>query len=104
MNCLLSGANFEIDFLVVYIAYLIIISIATFFMYGADKFQAKRKGSRVPEKLLLFFSIIGGAFGGIIGMKVFRHKTKGEHWYFTAVNVLGIIVHGALIILLAFVF
>ena len=32
--------------------------------------------------------LFGGAIGGYLGMKTFRHKTK--HWYFHAINILGI--------------
>lgn len=103
-NLLLTSVNFsDKTLLIIYVAYLLILSVVTFFMYGADKRQAKRKAFRVPEKTLLLLSILGGAFGGIIGMKVFRHKTKGEHWYFTVVNILGVLAHGVLIVLLAFV-
>ena len=89
---------------IVYGVYLVILSIITFFMYGIDKRKAKKGKWRVPEKVLLLSSFLGGAFGGAIGMKVFRHKTTGEHWYFTAINILGIIAHATLLILIAFVF
>ena len=35
-------------------------------------------------------------------MLMFRHKTKGEHWYFTAINGFGIILHIAIWVSLAF--
>ena len=89
--------------LIIYGGYLLLLSIITFFMYGTDKYKAKKGKWRVPEKVLLLSSFFGGAFGGIFGMKVFRHKTKGEHWYFTAVNILGILIHTTLVILIAFV-
>ena len=90
--------------LIIYGAYLILLSLITFFMYGLDKRNAKKGKWRVPEKLLLLLSFIGGAYGGFIGMKLFRHKTTGEHWYFTAVNILGLIIHTTLLILIGFVF
>lgn len=90
--------------LLIYAAYLIILSIITFALYAADKSKAKKGRWRIPEKVLLLFSFIGGAFGGYAAMLTLRHKTKGEHWYFTFVNVLGILIHGALLICLAFVF
>ena len=64
------------------------ISLITFFLYAADKSKAKRRAWRIPEKVLLGFSFLGGAVGGLCGMNLFRHKTK--HWYFWAVNVLGL--------------
>ena len=86
-----------------YAGYLVLLSIITFIAYGVDKSEAKRGAYRTKEKTLLLSSFLGGAFGGYPAMLVFRHKTKGEHWYFTAVNLLGIIVHAALMILLIFV-
>ena len=90
--------------IIAYAAYLLLMSIITFCMYAADKRKAKKGKWRVPEKVLLLMSFIGGAFGGYTAMLALRHKTKGEHWYFTAVNLLGIAVHVALMICVIFVF
>ena len=70
-------------------AIFFVISLITFCLYGADKSKAKRGAWRIPEKTLLLFSFFGGAAGGAFAMQMFRHKTK--HWYFVAVNVLGLI-------------
>lgn len=83
---------------IIYIVYLALLSIVTFFMYGADKRKAKKGKWRTPEKVLLLLSFFGGAYGGFLAMQLFRHKTKAEHWYFTAVNLLGILLHTAAII------
>ena len=90
--------------LIIYIAYLVLLSIATFIAYGVDKKKAKDGKYRTKEKTLLFMSFLGGAFGGYPAMLIFRHKTKAEHWYFTIVNLLGLAIHITLIILLIFVF
>ena len=90
--------------LIIYIAYLVLLSLVTFIAYGADKKKAKDGKYRTKEKTLLLLSFFGGAFGGYPAMLIFRHKTKGEHWYFTAVNLLGLAIHITLIILLIFVF
>ena len=89
--------------LIAYEAYLILLSIITFIAYGADKKKAKDGKYRTKEKTLLLLSFFGGAFGGYPAMLIFRHKTKGEHWYFTAVNLLGLAIHITLMILLIFV-
>ena len=86
-----------------YAGYLLLLSIITFFAYGGDKRKAKKGAYRTKEKTLLLLSFFGGAFGGYPAMLLFHHKTKGEHWYFTFVNLLGIIVHAALMVLLIFV-
>lgn len=57
-------------------AYLLMINTAAFLVFGWDKLKAKRDGWRVPEKTLLALAVIGGSVGALIGMRVFRHKTK----------------------------
>ena len=69
-----------------------------------DKKKAKNGKWRTKEKTLLLLSFFGGAFGGYPAMLIFHHKTKGEHWYFTFVNILGLIIHITLLVLLIFVF
>jgi len=59
--------------------YFILISIFSFTLYAYDKLQALKNShnvSRVSEKALLFSSFIGGTFGSLISMFVFRHKIK----------------------------
>ena len=90
--------------LLAYGAYLLLLSIITFFAYMIDKRKAINGSYRTKEKTLLLLSLFGGAFGGYPAMLLFRHKTKGEHWYFTFVNLLGIIIHTALMLLIIFVF
>ena len=99
-----SGVPIKTIVLIAYGAYLILLSLITFILYHSDKKKAEKGKMRIPEKVLLLFSFFGGAFGGYPAMLIFRHKTKGEHWYFTAINLLGIVIHTALIILIYFVF
>ena len=79
--------------LISYGSYLLLLSIITYFAYRADKKKAKNGQYRTKEKTLLLLSFFGGAFGGFPAMHIYHHKTKGEHWYFTAVNLLGIVLH-----------
>ena len=88
--------------LIAYGIYLLLLSIITFFAYGIDKRKAVKNKWRTKEKTLLLMSFLGGAFGGTLGMKKFRHKTSREHWYFKVVNVLGILVHMALFVYVLF--
>lgn len=60
--------------------YFVAINLVTFFVYGIDKYRAKRGAWRIPEKTLFLLPIFGGSIGAIAGMKFFHHKTK--HWYF----------------------
>lgn len=89
--------------LIIYGAYLVVLSLITFIAYWLDKKKAQRGKRRTPEKVLLLMSFLGGAFGGFSAMKIARHKTTMEHWYFTAVNVFSILIHLALMICIAFV-
>ena len=69
------------------IEYLIIINLLTFFMYGLDKFLAKKKLTRIPEVILLIMSLIGAPLGSILGMKLFHHKTKkAKFWIFNLIT------------------
>ena len=54
--------------------------MVTFTVYGIDKRKARRGAWRIPEKTLFLLPLLGGSVGALLGMKVFRHKTK--HWYF----------------------
>ena len=60
--------------------WLIAINLVTFAVYGIDKRRARRGAWRVPEKTLFLLPLLGGSVGALLGMRVFRHKTK--HWYF----------------------
>ena len=90
--------------LIAYGSYLLLLSFITFIAYGVDKKKAKDGKWRTKEKTLLLLSFFGGAFGGYPAMLIFRHKTKAEHWYFTFINILGLLIHTALILLIIFVF
>ena len=51
-------------------------SFLTFLAFGIDKQKAVRGKWRIRESTLLFMSLIGGAAGGMLGMILFRHKTR----------------------------
>lgn len=81
-----------------YVGYLVGVSIVAFLAYAIDKNKAKRGAWRVPEKVLLTLSLIGGAAGGYLAMHTVRHKTR--KWYFHAVNVIGLAWQGCLLMFL----
>ena len=56
--------------------YLVFINILAFVLMGADKAKAKRNAWRIPEKTLFLSAILGGSIGAILGMQLFRHKTR----------------------------
>ena len=62
------------------IVYPLIINLIGFALMGVDKRKAIRHTYRIPEKTLFLAALLGGSIGSILGMQLFRHKTK--HWYF----------------------
>ncbi len=82
-----------------FLVYVAIMSFITFMAYGIDKKKAIAGEWRTKEKTLLGLSLAGGAIGGLLGMKLFRHKTK--HSYFWVVNYFAIALHIVLFIWLA---
>ena len=80
------------------IAYLAIMNIIGFAIMGADKKKAKDNAWRIRESTLFLISLIGGSIGTLVGMYVFRHKTK--HWYFVAGMPLILILHIAAAVLI----
>jgi uncharacterized membrane protein YsdA (DUF1294 family) len=57
------------------LAWFAAVSGAAFLAFGFDKLRAARSGRRVPESFLVLLGALGGWFGGLLGMNVFRHKT-----------------------------
>lgn len=58
------------------LGYLLAMNLITFFLYGVDKYKAKHNCFRIPEKILLLFSYLGGAYGAAAGMQIWHHKTR----------------------------
>jgi uncharacterized membrane protein YsdA (DUF1294 family) len=61
------------------VSWFSVINVVTFLAFGFDKWRAGRSGRRTPELTLLMLAVMGGWPGGLLGMKLFRHKTaKGS--------------------------
>ena len=60
--------------------WLLLANLTAFVLMGLDKRRARKKLWRISEKGLFLPVLLGGSLGGILGMKVFHHKTL--HWYF----------------------
>ena len=56
--------------------WLAIINIAAFVAAGIDKHKAKAHKWRIRESTLIAMAILGGSVGLLLGMYIFRHKTK----------------------------
>ena len=57
------------------LSYLLAINIASFFLYGIDKYKAKKGRWRISEAILLLMAVIGGSIGAWAGMRLWHHKT-----------------------------
>ena len=75
MKILLSIVRFLVAYRNPVLFIYALLCVVTFFLYGADKSKARREKWRVPEKTLLLFAFFG-APGALLGMYLFRHKTK----------------------------
>lgn len=52
------------------------INLLALVLCGIDKWKARRDRWRIPEKTLFLSAILGGSVGLLVGMHLFRHKTK----------------------------
>ena len=80
-------------------AWLLVINLVTFFLFGIDKWKARRKEKketvrRVPEKTLFLFAALGGSIGALLGMKAWHHKTlhKSFRYGIPAILALQILI------------
>lgn len=74
--------------------WLIVINLVGFIQMYVDKRRAKKDKWRIPEKQLFLVALIGGSVGSILGMQVFRHKTKHRSFVIgmPAILILQIVV------------
>lgn len=64
-----------------FLTYLTIINAIGFAFMLVDKRRAQQRRWRIPESTLMIIAAIGGSAGSLLGMYLFRHKTK--HLKFT---------------------
>jgi uncharacterized membrane protein YsdA (DUF1294 family) len=62
--------------------YFPLLNLGTFIVYAVDKISAESNAWRVRERTLLVMALIGGSAGALLGMHVFRHKTKKMSFQF----------------------
>jgi len=78
--------------------WILSVSLIAFVLFGADKEKAAGKRRRIPEKTLFLSAWLGGAPGALLGMLVFRHKTRHKRFL---LGIPGILLLWAAVILLA---
>lgn len=69
------------------------INLISFALYGIDKLKAKAGAWRISEATLLLAALLGPV-GAMLGMELFRHKTK--HAKFKILVPLFLVLHIAL--------
>ncbi|MBR6035397.1 MAG: DUF1294 domain-containing protein [Bacteroidaceae bacterium] len=76
--------------------YLIGINIVTFFVYGIDKWKARKSKWRISEATLLMLAVIGGSIGAWLGVKVWHHKTLHKKFKYgiPAIIIIQLILTG----------
>ena len=82
---------------IVYVVWNLIV----FFMYGVDKFKAKKNLWRISENALITAAFLMGGVGAAFGMNKFRHKTK--HLKFRICIPLAVVFNAAVIVWVLYV-
>lgn len=63
------------------LVYLLIINADGFLLMLADKRKARKNRWRIPEATLMTVAAVGGSLGCMIGMRLFRHKTRHPKFF-----------------------
>ena len=61
-------------------AYVALVNLMSFLMFGIDKSKARRNAYRISEFALMLVSALGGAVGSCAGMVVFKHKLSKQRF------------------------
>ena len=65
---------------VIALVVIAVMNVVSFVLMGIDKRRARRGVWRISERALFLTTACFGGLGGVLGMRVFHHKT--QHWYF----------------------
>lgn len=68
-------------YLIVISAYLLIMNALGLLLMLIDKKKAQRGSWRIKEATLMTVAALGGSLGSLLGMRLFRHKTKHPKFY-----------------------
>ena len=64
-----------------FIIYLFAVNALGLLLMLVDKKKSQKNRWRIPERTLFLTAVLGGSLGCLMGMYLFRHKTK--HMSFT---------------------
>ena len=89
----------DMNLLHIVLIYLVIINVVSFFIYGFDKWKAKKSKMRIRETALLGLAVLGGSIGAWLGMKVWHHKTLHKKFRFgvPAIIIIQLLLIGYLL-------
>lgn len=59
---------------------LIVINVISVVLCGYDKFAAKKRFRRIPERVLFLLCALGGSISMYFTMQIIRHKTKHKRF------------------------
>ena len=72
-----TDTEFVFSFFHLLIPYGLIINVYAFLLFGFDKSRSTQNGARrIRERTLWLSMLFGGSIGALLGMHLFRHKTK----------------------------
>lgn len=63
-----------------------------------DKRKAQKNLWRIPERTLMSVAVSGGSIGVLLGMQIFRHKTKKLRFTIGVPVILAMQIIGAVIL------
>lgn len=88
-----------LGFTVIFIAYF--MNVVTFFLFANDKHRAIYGERRIPEWVLMSCTLLGGSFGALMGMWMFRHKTL--HSRFRVLVPASLLIHTCLLYVMGYI-
>lgn len=78
--------------------YLLGVNVLSFLSFGLDKQKAVHGRRRIRNRTLLGLALLGGSVGALLGMGLFRHKTR-QRPYTWGISLM-LFAHTALLFLL----
>lgn len=69
---------------------LLAINVAAFVCMGFDKSFARSHAMRIPETILYLLALLGGSMGILVGIQIFKHKTRKAAFQFVLLMVVAI--------------
>ncbi|MCA0982525.1 DUF1294 domain-containing protein [Halobacillus yeomjeoni] len=86
--------------LIILLSYFFVINSLLYILMWSDKRKARKESWRVKEKTLWTSAVLGGAPGGWMAMKVYKHKTRHRSFRF-GFPALAIVYLAGIVYLLA---